>query len=128
MILHGIDPNLITFVLSWTKSTIETTGETVTWINDSLKKGSISPETAIRLMQEFTGVQVVEEEISLIAKGLAARAKIESASKPNQQNKPGKTQVQSYTRRDDLHLNGHAKHPRDYEMDDSEIQDLIPVG
>ena len=121
LILHGLDPDLLTYSLSWTKSTIETTGETVSWINESLEKGSISADRAVRLMQEFTGVQVPDEEISLIVKGLTERAKIEAKARPAPA--PGKK-----VGGDSRATNGHGKRTREYsaaDLDESEVADLV---
>lgn len=121
LILHGVDPNLIVYMLSWTKSTIETVGETVGWINESLETGSVSVETAVKLMQEFTGVQVTDEEVKLIMKGMAERAKIEAKAKPAPA--PGKKVAG-----DSRATNGHGRRTREYsaaDLDESEVEDLV---
>ena len=139
LLLNGIDPRMIERTLFWTKSTIETVGETVKWICEALEKGAVSTEVAVRLMQEFTGVTTPEEEVGLILKEMQAKAKIEASAKPAPATSPGVTSsrpaAKSSARGDGTYLsghasNGHSKHSRSYEaaeMDEDEVADLALV-
>lgn len=66
LLLAGIDPDSISYKIFWTKSSMQTTRETIDWVCDLHTNGMLGRETGIALISEFTGVQNIAREIESI--------------------------------------------------------------
>jgi hypothetical protein len=77
LLLAGIDPDLVPYEILWSKSTTETEQERIDSIIKLREAGGISQKTFLTMIQEYTKIPDIEQELKLLADEAEQATKME---------------------------------------------------